>query len=757
MNAKLDRKYTAMAALALAGIVVLMMQSMHTVGQLRGNLAEFDRALDVQVQTQRITARLLELETSRRGYLLTLEPAYLEPYRAGLARLDTELRALSSATADRPDLAADIQRLLELVGARRAELAQTIDLVDTQGVSSALIVVHGNRGKALMDDIRQVLSHLDAAASATRSQRQAAQAVTIRRHVLFVSLLTAALLLLMVALYLLARRDRVRQEQILRSEASARELLERRVNERTSELDATARSLALSEQRLRGIFDSATDGIVTTNASQIIVEANAAAARMFRCTVADLIGAPLDRLIPARLREAHRQSVQAFGAGAVRARRMGEGNAGRTITALRFDGQEFPIEASISHVDVDGQRLYTVIHRDISERIKGEAALNESRSRLAAALASMTDAVSISDAQGRFVEFNDAFASFHRFSSREECRTALAEYPEILDVFMADGTPAPLEQWAVSRALRGEMASSVEYRLRRKDTGESWVGSYSFAPIRAEDGRIVGSVVSGRDVSPIRQAQADLAASHGALQDLMANQQHVQEDERKRIARELHDDLQQSLAAIRMDAVAVGERVAHGRSDIEPLLTRIDRLSGAAIASTRRIVNDLRPEMLEALGLVAALKAMCARHAERTGCDCRLEVSAAADGADLDASVLSTGLYRITQEALNNAAKHAKASTVRVRLDCMHDGLVVLQIVDDGVGIRDLDKRDPESFGLKGMAERVRALGGQMRIESLAGKGTTIEVLVRILHPRRTDAHAGMAERTVQPLAHDPP
>lgn len=739
----------------LAGIVALVALSLQMAGGLREEAEDFGRALDVQAKFHRITTTLLDMESSRHAYLLTLEAAYLDAYRAGLVRLDDELGTLSSATAARADLAADLKRLHERVDARRAELARTITLADTQGVGAALDQVRDSRDHASLDGIRQVLSQLEALESVARLQRQAARSAIIKRNEQFVSLLAAALAMLIVASYALGRRERTLQERTLRDEVSSRESLEQRMQERTSELDATAQSLALSEQQLRGIFDSATDGILTADASQVIVEANPAAARMFGCAVTDLIGTRLDRLIPVRYREAHQHSVQAFGAGRVRARRMGGDDAGRVVTALRFDGQEFPIEASISHVDVDGQRLYTVIHRDITARLKDEAALRESKSRLATALASMTDAVCISDAQGRFVEFNDAFASFYRFRSREECRTALAEYPEILDVFMADDTPAPLERWAVSRALRGETASNVEYRLRRKDTGESWVGSYSFAPIRSEDGSIVGSVVSGRDVSHIKQAQADLVISHGALQDLMANQQHVQEDERKRIARELHDDLQQSLAAIRMDAVAIGERVAKGRIDVEPLLTRIDRLSATAIASTRRIVNDLRPELLEELGLVPALKAMCARHVERTGSDCRLEVSAAAAGVDLDASALSIGLYRVTQEALNNVAKHAKASTVRVHLNCAHDGLVLLRVEDNGVGMRDLNKRDIESFGLQSMAERVRALGGHMRIESQANKGTTIEVLVPLLAPGPTGAHSGRGESAVHSLAHD--
>ena len=112
-----------------------------------------------------------------------------------------------------------------------------------------------------------------------------------------------------------------------------------------------------------------------------------------------------------------------------------------------------------------------------------ERDLWESRAKFDAALAAMTDAVFISDKEGRFLEFNDAFATFHRFANKEECAKTFAEYPDILDVFFSDGRIAPVDMWAVSRALRGERVTNAEYTLRRKDTGETWVGSYSFAPI----------------------------------------------------------------------------------------------------------------------------------------------------------------------------------------------------------------------------------------------------------------------------------
>lgn len=146
------------------------------------------------------------------------------------------------------------------------------------------------------------------------------------------------------------------------------------------------------------------------------------------------------------------------------------------------------------------------LNKEVVERRRAEEEMRENQAKLRAALASMTDAIFISDAQGKFLDFNDAFATFHRFGNRDECAKTFAEYPDILDVFMADGTLAPLDMWAVPRAMRGETVANAEYTLRRKDTGETWVGSYSFSPIRDQSGVIVGSVVVARDITEIKKA-----------------------------------------------------------------------------------------------------------------------------------------------------------------------------------------------------------------------------------------------------------
>jgi len=155
---------------------------------------------------------------------------------------------------------------------------------------------------------------------------------------------------------------------------------------------------------------------------------------------------------------------------------------------------------------------------DITDRKKAEETLRESRAKLDAALASMTDAVFISNKAGEFIEFNEAFATFHKFANKNECAKTLVEYPDFLEVYMDNGEIAPIEMWAVSRALRGETATNEEYSLRRKDTGESWVGSYSFSPIRDEENRIVGSVVVGRDITKRKLEEQEIRRLNSELE-----------------------------------------------------------------------------------------------------------------------------------------------------------------------------------------------------------------------------------------------
>lgn len=147
---------------------------------------------------------------------------------------------------------------------------------------------------------------------------------------------------------------------------------------------------------------------------------------------------------------------------------------------------------------------------DVTKRREAEAKLQATSAKLEAALASMNGALFISDLEGHFIDFNEAFATFHRFRNKKECVGKLAEYPAFLEIYNADGELLPLDQWAVPRALRGEKGTNIERRLRRKDTGETWIGSYCFAPIRDKEGSITGAVVVAHDITERKEMEERL-------------------------------------------------------------------------------------------------------------------------------------------------------------------------------------------------------------------------------------------------------
>ncbi len=212
-----------------------------------------------------------------------------------------------------------------------------------------------------------------------------------------------------------------------------------------------------------------------------------------------------------------------------------------------------------------------------------------SKSMMEVALSSMTDAVFIADAEGRLIHFNEAFATFHKFGGKEQCARTLAEYHTLFELFTPDGAPAPLEQWAVQRALRGETAVGQEYALRRKDTGEQWLGSYSFAPIRNANGVIVGSVVTARDVTVQRQAEVDLRDHRRRLKATFdASMEGI-------IAIDSDGDIKAANpAALEMFGYRMDEIVGRSFSMLMPQNDGVERVFDKTMIGGRRKLSGLR-------------------------------------------------------------------------------------------------------------------------------------------------------------------
>jgi signal transduction histidine kinase len=227
----------------------------------------------------------------------------------------------------------------------------------------------------------------------------------------------------------------------------------------------------------------------------------------------------------------------------------------------------------------------------------------------------------------------------------------------------------------------------------------------------------------------LEQIQRDLVEREALRKELLRHIVIAQEDERARIARELHDETAQFLTALTLDLATLRNSVS-GDDKVEALLGRLQFLSREMSQEIYRMVHDLRPAQLDDLGLVAALKYLADEEHNRSGLDIALEVEAPCQRLD---PLVETVLFRVAQEALTNVARHAHCQRAEIQLQCTSQQ-VVLRVIDEGVGFRvDVHHVPPRGWGLAGMRERAGSVEGVLQVYSQPGSGTTVEIVVPIL------------------------
>lgn len=227
-----------------------------------------------------------------------------------------------------------------------------------------------------------------------------------------------------------------------------------------------------------------------------------------------------------------------------------------------------------------------------------------------------------------------------------------------------------------------------------------------------------------RDVTLRVKAEEALQRSREELLELATAANHLREQEQRRVARELHDELAQALTGLKMDVAWLKGKLPPSAPSLGDKLGAMETLLDSTVAATRRISSDLRPMMLDDLGLVPAIEWLTQSFTERSGLHCHLTIK----DPNLELrDPHATTIYRVLQESLTNVAKHARASRVDVSLD-RQEQEIILTVRDDGTGFSSDNARKPNSYGLIGMRERIYLLGGRMRLDSAPGKGTSVEV-----------------------------
>ncbi|HZQ60097.1 MAG TPA: PAS domain-containing sensor histidine kinase, partial [Casimicrobiaceae bacterium] len=480
---------------------------------------------------------------------------------------------------------------------------------------------------------------------------------------------------------------------------------------------AAITALHNAEARVGRIVEAAMDPIISCDSEQRIVLFNAAAEKVFQWPRNAVLGQPLEMLIPERFRGVHREDVERFGNTGETTRRMGGPKV--VLMALRANGQEFPIDASISHHHENGASFYTVILRDVTERVQAESMLERSEARLRGILDSAMDAIITVDERQHIVLFNHAAEKMFKCPQAEAIGAPLA--------------------WFIPERFRGTHGDHIK---RFGDTGVSSrrMGGLRVVTGLARDGRefpIDASIsqlndsggkfytVILRDITERVKAEEALRASKQELQELATAANAAREQEQSRIARELHDELGQALTALKMMTAWIAQRTPPENLEMTAKTERMSSVIDNTLKAASRISAQLRPLILDDLGLVPALEWLIEGFVDRTGIECDF---ATEGDLELD-DARKSAVFRVVQESLTNVTRHAKATHVRVRVARSEDAIAI-HVRDNGVGFDMPAERSRTSRGLLGMRERAYLLGGEFAIRSAPGEGTAVDVRI---------------------------
>jgi PAS domain S-box-containing protein len=496
------------------------------------------------------------------------------------------------------------------------------------------------------------------------------------------------------------------------------------------------------------LVDLSPDGIFVSR-NNVIVFVNPAALRLFDALTPDqVIGQPPLHFFPpdrhSRIRELFRQLL-----------------LGRTVPAVeetlrRLDGSVRDVEIIGALFEDPPDRAIQVIVRDITERKRTERALRESEERLSLAFAGAQEGVWDWNLETGAVVYSPHWKRMLGYTD-DEIEPHVSAWERLLH---PDDRAAVRE--VVDGVLRGERDYTIEFRLRHKDGYYVHVLSRGFA-VRSEPDGFVGRIVGTHfDLSERKRAEealrraheelevrvkertAELALANASLREEMIERERAerartellsrlvfaQEDERRRIAREMHDQFGEQLTAL---GLGIRRLKDSGGSDerIRVQVGALERVAQQLDQDVDHLVWELRPTALDDLGLRAALVNYVQDWSVRAGVRAELHTTGLSD--DRLTSEVETTLYRIAQEALNNIAKHAHADNVDVILERRPDH-VSLIIEDDGMGFDQVNSGAPhKGFGLLGMQERAALVGATVQIESAAGEGTTIIVRMPIV------------------------
>ena len=463
--------------------------------------------------------------------------------------------------------------------------------------------------------------------------------------------------------------------------------------------------LSESEARLRAILDNSPNLVFLKDTQGRYLHINRQFERAFHISREAIAGKTDKDVFPAEQAAAFRvNDLKVFQAGVP---------LEFEEVALYDDGPHTSIVSKFPLYGGDGKPYALCgITTDITQRKAMEKALQQAEEKYRDIFDNAVEGIFQSTPSGRYLSVNPALARMYGYESPEELMGGATDIAHKVYV-------DPDCREALTRLLeRQGVVQGFEYEVRRRDGSTIWI-SESVRAVRDEKGKVRYYEGTIEDITERKRSEEELQQTLGQVRTLSRRLEVVREDERTRIARELHDELGVRLTCLKMDLSRLND--ASRPKLEEKVLSMIEQVD-TTIAAVQGLVAELRPGVLDDLGLVAAIEWQCRDFERRSGIRCLVDSSE--EDIPLD-SAKATAAFRICQEALTNVVRHARAKEIRVHLDTL-DRELLLEIHDDGQGILPEKVTDAGSLGLLGMRERAAAVGGALQIVGLRGQGTTV-------------------------------
>jgi two-component system, NarL family, sensor histidine kinase UhpB len=490
-------------------------------------------------------------------------------------------------------------------------------------------------------------------------------------------------------------------------------------------------ALVVSEQRFRTVLEAAPDGVVIVDDAGRIVLLNQEAQRLFGYSRDELLGQGLEILVPERHREAHLAHRAKFLDIPVTGVMGGHGE----FPGRRRDGSEFPLEATLAKLDTEEGRMVMAFVRDLTEHNRQELELAEAGRKYRTLVEQIPAVVYVWD----FRHGPDR-ATVPYVSPQIERILGIAPEAFMADPLLWFERTHPDDRDAVMaetvRSVEAGASFAMEYRMVAADGRLVWVRDEATQILQDDSGKVMihhGVLV---DITEMKRMEEELRTRWDQLQAATAQRQHLlsrlvaaQEDERRQIASNIHDDPVQKMAAVAMRLDMLG--AAHPDVATDPAFAKLLDTVRMSIERLRALMFEVRPHTLDSGGLGAALRTLAQIEQQQ---DAGTEYVVDWRATALIPPATATVLYRIAQEAAVNARKHARAARVTISVADDREG-VSLRVADDGAGFDPDATGDSPAYhlGLGAMRERSAMAGGSFEVTSAPGHGTTIDVWVPLV------------------------